>query len=386
MLEYVERARALTPRIAARAAEIERQRRLPDDVVSALTDAGFFALLLPRSLDGAELDPMTFVQVIEEIAKADASAAWVLCQTSGCSVVAGYLSPDVAKKIFGNHGVLAWGSFSMSGPRAVAVDGGYRVTGSWGFASGGHHATWLGAHCPVAEPDGSLRRRADGQPLVRTMLFPASEAPLVDTWDVMGLRGTGSDTYSVSDLFVPHEHSVSRDDPAERQLHLPLYCFSTGNFYASGFAAVALGIARRMLDTFVELAQDKTPRGHKGALRENAVIQSQVARSEASLRSARSFLLGTLNELWEEGGRVEHLTLEQRVLIRLAATHAIHQAKAVVDAAYHAAGSTAIFTSGDFERRFRDMHAVTQQIQGRQAHFETVGRFMLGLEADTTFL
>jgi alkylation response protein AidB-like acyl-CoA dehydrogenase len=301
-------------------------------------------------------------------------------------VVAGYLAPDIARKIFGNHGVLAWGSFSMSGPRAVAVDGGYRVTGSWGFASGGHHATWLGAHCPVTEPDGTLRRRPDGQPLVRTMLFPAADAPLVDAWDVMGLRGTGSDTYAVSDLFVPHEHSVSRDDPAERQLHSPLYCFSTGNFYASGFAAVALGIARRLLDSFVDLAQDKTPRGHKGALRENAVIQAQVARAEAHLRSARCFLLGTLTELWQEGGRVGHLTLEQRVLIRLAATHAIHQAKGVVDAAYHAAGSTAIFTSGDFERRFRDMHAVTQQIQGRQAHFETVGRFMLGLEPDTTFL
>jgi alkylation response protein AidB-like acyl-CoA dehydrogenase len=386
VIDYVERARALAPRIEARAAEIERQRRLPDDVVAALTEAGFFALLLPHSLGGAELDPVAFVQVIEEIAKADASAAWVLCQTSGCSVVAGYLSPDVAKTIFGNHGVLAWGSFSMSAGRAVPVDGGYRVTGSWGFASGGHHATWLGAHCPVTEADGTLRRRADGQPLVRTMLFPASEAPFEDAWDVMGLRGTGSDTYAVSDLFVPREHSVSRDDPAERRLQRPLYCFSTGNFYASGFAAVALGIARRMLDTFVELAQDKTPRGHKGALRDNAVIQSQVARAEAALRSARAFLLGTLSGLWEEGGRVGHLTLEQRVLIRLAATHAIHQAKGVVDAAYHAAGSTAIFTGGDFERRFRDMHAVTQQIQGRQAHFETVGRFMLGLETDTTFL
>jgi alkylation response protein AidB-like acyl-CoA dehydrogenase len=236
------------------------------------------------------------------------------------------------------------------------------------------------------EPDGTLRRRADGQPLVRTMLFPASAAPLEDAWDVMGLRGTGSDTYAVSDLFVPQEHSVARDDPAERRLQRPLYCFSTGNFYASGFAAVALGIARRMLDTFVALAQDKTPRGHKGALRESAVIQSQVARAEAGLLSARAFLLGTLSELWEEGGRVGPLTLEQRVLVRLAATHAIHQAKGVADTAYHAAGSTAIFTSGDFERRFRDMHAVTQQIQGRQAHFETVGRFLLGLDPDTTFL
>jgi alkylation response protein AidB-like acyl-CoA dehydrogenase len=159
-----------------------------------------------------------------------------------------------------------------------------------------------------------------------------------------------------------------------------------GSLYASGFAGVALGIARASLDALVELAIEKTPRGYKRPLRDSAVIQAQVGRAEGQLRSARAFLLGSLAEIWAAVGRSGALTLEQRMLIRLAATYAIHEAKEVVDTAHHAAGGTAIFTAAAFDRRFRDMHAVTQQLQGRQAHFETVGQYVLGFAPDTTFL
>jgi alkylation response protein AidB-like acyl-CoA dehydrogenase len=147
-----------------------------------------------------------------------------------------------------------------------------------------------------------------------------------------------------------------------------------------------MGLARTMLDAFVELARDKTPRGGRRTLRDNHVVQSQVAQAEARLRSARMFLVGSLDEIWRAVGRSGTLTLDQRMTIRLAATYAIHLAKEVADIAYQAAGSSAIFTAGPFERRFRDIHAVTQQLQGRQAHFETVGQFLLGLDPDTQFL
>jgi len=208
----------------------------------------------------------------------------------------------------------------------------------------------------------------------------------VDVWHVSGLKGTGSDAFTVTDVFVPHEYSISRDDPAERRQPGPLYCFPAGSLYASGFAGVALGIARRMLDSFRALAVEKTPRGFKRPLAENAVIQSQVAQAEAQLRSARRFLLGSLDEIWRAVGSTGMLTLDQRVLIRLASTYAIHQAKGVADMTHHAAGATAIFIESAFDRGFRDIHAVTQQLQGRQSHFETVGRFLFGLEPDTTFL
>jgi alkylation response protein AidB-like acyl-CoA dehydrogenase len=384
--EHVERARRLAPEIAACADQIEAERRLPAPLLAALVESGLFRLLLPRSLEGAEVDPVTFVRVIEEIARVDASTAWCLCQASGCSMVAAYLSPAVAAEIFGRdpRAILAWGP----GPdaRAVAVDGGYRVSGTWSFASGSRHATWLGGYCPIYEPDGTPRRRPRGAPEGRTMLFPASSARLLDVWHVIGLRGTGSDAFAVSDLFVPREHSVARDDPAERRHPGALYCFPTGSLYASGFAGVALGLARTTLDAFVDLARQKTPRGFRRHLRENAVIQAQVAQAEARLESARLFLLASLEEIWGDVGRVGSLALDQRVRIRLAATYAIHQARGVVDFAYHAAGATAVFTSSAFERRFRDMHAESQQLQGRQSHFETAGQFLLGLDPDTTFL
>ena len=382
-VDPVGRARALAPLIASHADEIEADRRLPPAVLTALFDAGFFRLLLPRAYGGMELDPITFTAIIETIAKADASTAWCLGQAAGCAMVAAYLRPDAATEIFGRdpRSVLAWGP----GPaRAVAVAGGYRVTGNWSFASGGRHATWLGAHCPVYEADGTPRPGADGAPLVRTMLFPAASAEMTDIWHVIGLRGTASDAYATSDLFVPERHSAARDDQNERLYPGPLYAFQTTNLYASGFAGVALGIARATLDGFIQLTKEKTPRGLKGPLRDNAVVQSQVAQSEARLSAARLFLMNSLEEIWRDVEPANRVTIDQRLRIRLASTYAITEATAVVDTVYHAAGASAVFTSSLFERRFRDIHTVAQQVQGRAAHFETVGRCMLGLEPDTT--
>ncbi len=383
--DALDRARELAPQIAAAADEIERQRRLPAALVAALHDAGLFQMLLPRALGGAELDPPTFVQVTEAIAGADASTAWVICQTNGCSMTAAYLRPEVAREIFGGRpvGVLAWGPPTTS--KAIVDDGGYRLSGTFNFASGSRHATWLGGQAPIVEADGTARRRNDTAER-RTLLFPADRVSMKDVWHTIGLRGTGSDSFVVTDLFVPHEHSFARDDPAERRYQAPLYCFPQGSLYASGFAGVAMGIARSLLEGFVALATEKTPRGYSRTLRESAVTQSQVAQAEAKLGAARMYLLSSLREIWSAVGRTGALGLDQRVAIRLAASHAIRQAREVADFAYHAAGGTAVFTSNAFERRFRDIHTVSQQLQGRDDHFESVGKFLLGLAPDTTFL
>jgi alkylation response protein AidB-like acyl-CoA dehydrogenase len=232
--------------------------------------------------------------------------------------------------------------------------------------------------------DGTPRLRPDGGPVMRTLLFPKASAEFSDIWHVIGLRGTGSDSYTVTDLFVPEDHTVLREaEPKPRQPGL-LYAFSSSNMYSTGFAGVALGIARSTLDAFTELARDKIPRGAKRTLRDDNVVQSQVAQSEARLRAARAFLLGSLEEIWRDVARSGRLSLDHNTTIRLASTWAIHQAKDVVDAAYHAAGATAIFESNPFERRFRDVHTVIQQFQGRQAHFATVGQILLGLQAEGT--
>ena len=380
-LDYLRWAQELGPELETAAEEIERRRELPEVIVEALIDRGLFRLLLARAFGGAELRPAAYVAVIEEVAKHDASVAWCLGQACGCTMTAAYLDPEVAREIFdGKRGIVAWGP---PGPaEARAVPGGYRLTGTWSFASGSHHATWLGAHVVILDTGGTPQLRPDGSPVMRTLLFPKASAKFTDIWHVLGLRGTGSDSYTVTDLFVPEKCTVLRDTAAKPRQPGLLYAFSSSNMYASGFAGVALGIARSTLDAFVELARDKIPRGAKRTLRDNNVVQAQVSQSEARLCAARSFLLGSLDEIWRDVGRSRRLTMDHNTTIRLASTWAIHQAREVVDAAYHAAGATAIFESNPFERRFRDIHTVVQQYQGRQAHFETVGQALLGLEPE----
>jgi alkylation response protein AidB-like acyl-CoA dehydrogenase len=378
--DYVERARALAPLLAEAADEIEEQRQLPPHVVDALIEGGFFKLLIPRSLGGAELPPLVYVQVLEEIARAEPSTAWSLGQNSGCSMTAAYLDPTVAREIFGpRHGILAWGPDLPGAGRGIAVAGGIRVTGRWGFATGSRHASWLGAHVPIFDEDGTPRINPNGRPYVRTVLFPKSSAEIIDNWQVIGLRGTGSDSYAVEDLFVPQRYTCSRDNPAERRESGTLYCFTSGMVYAMGFSNVSLGIARGALEAFVELACDKIPRGARNPLRNNNVIQSQVAQCEARLRSCRAFIHETLEEMWDEAVQRGEFRPDQHARLRLASTWAIQQSREVVAEIYSAAGATAIFNENPFERRFRDMHAGSQQGQGRPVHFETVGQILLGL-------
>src|SRR5215472_15591485 len=229
--EYLQRACDFAPELAAAAPEIERQRELPESVVAAMIERGFFRMLLPRSLGGAELLPTPYVAVVEEIAKADASAAWCLNQGAGCSMTAAYLDAEAAREIFGGpRGILAWGP----GPgTARRVEGGYRVTATWSFASGSHHATWLGCHVPIYDDNGAQLRHADGAPVIRTALFPKSQTEMTDIWHVIGLRGTGSDKYSVNDLFVPEQYVVARDEGTRREPGL-LYRFSSLQLYAAG--------------------------------------------------------------------------------------------------------------------------------------------------------
>ena len=382
----VARAEAIRPVVDAAAGEIESTRRLPPALLDRLHQAGLFRLLLPRSSNGIETDPITFFRAIETIARADASTAWCLSQAGGCAMSAAYLDLPVAQAIFGNdpRAVLAWGP----GPqvRAIECDGGYRVTGVWAFASGGRHATWLGAHCPIYQADGSPRLDANGLHQERTMLVRTADVEWTDIWNTVGLRGTASDQFALSDFFVRSDHSITREFDQECRERGPLYRMGSGTCYQVGFAGVACGIARGALDCFLDLARNKVPRGHKSPLRDNAVIQSNLAQAEVNLRAARGFVLQSMAEIWQDLSAGAMITVKQRITVRMAATHAIHKAREAVDFAYNAAGTTAIFENHPLERRFRDIHTVTQQLQGRLSHFETVGAWMLGADADLTFV
>ena len=383
----VSRAEALRPIVEKTSSEIEDGRRLPPALLDKLHEAKLFRLLLPRSAGGVETDPVTFFHVIETIARGDASTAWCLGQAGGCAMTAAYLDPKVAHEIFGKaDSVLAWGPGKA---RAVETDGGYKVTGKWAFASGGRHATWLGAHCPIFTPDGSPKLGSSGRPLERTFLVPAKDVAWTDIWHVVGLRGTASDQFALTDYFVPAGYSFTRDysrPDHERRENGPLYRMSAMTCYEVGFAGVALGIARGALDNFIETARTKIPRGAKSPIRDSAVVQTNLAQAEVAVRSARAFLVQQLAAIWKELCAGGALTVDHRITLRMASTNAIHRAREAVDFAYNAAGATAIFESHPLERRFRDIHTVTQQLQGRLSHFETVGAWMMGVDTDLSWI
>ena len=372
--DLVERARALQPLILSEADETDRTRRLTAPVVSALIENGLYRSLLPQSFGGAEAPLEIFMQMQEEIAKADASTAWCLGQCSVCAMTAAYLDPDAANEIFNTPpGILAWGAIKHE---VQVVPGGYRASARWDFASGSRQANWLGAHVRVVEADGSERKKPDGSPVIRTILFPVADATMYDVWDVIGLRGTGTDSYSVDNLFIPEKFAALRDDPAAVREKGPLYKLTTNMVFSMGFAATSVGVARATLDAAIELARGKTPQGLK-AMRENNAVQGLIGRTEANLRAARAYVYATAREVWSDLARGEPLTEQHRIAIRIAATWTIHQAAAVVDTAYHMAGATAVFSANPFERRFRDMHAIAQQIQARDIHYEDAGKAIL---------
>ena len=377
-VDYVARARALAPLIEAASDRIEAERCIVPDIVAALHEAGLFHMLLPSAMGGGGADIVAFNQVIGTVAAADASTAWCLSQQMASTQAAGYLDPKIAREVFGPpHGAVAWGP--PSGATAKVTDGGYIVNGRWRFASGSGHCPWIGGHSAVIERDSKPRLDGKGQPVMRTMLFRKERAVWTDIWHTIGLRGTGSNQYEVKDLFVPDAYTTWRDQPSDRTDDGPLYNVPLLTLYGIGFCGVGLGLAHACLDAFMTLAAGKTGRVGRGVLRDNPVVQSEVAKVSGGLHAARAFLRDMLTEIWEAVNK-DGATLEQRARLRLAITGALDQSVRVVDFCYTAAASSAIFNGSPFERRFRDMHTVTAQGQAHMSNFESAGQALFGLE------
>jgi len=378
-VDWLARARELAPMIAEDAVAGERAGQVTDRVMAAMHEKSMFRMALPRIYGGGAATALEMSQVAEIVAAADASTSWCLGQALGCTFASGYIDPEVANEIYGApDAVLAWGPPGKS--KAVKVDGGYRVSGEWRFASGSRHATWLGGHSRLYDDDDTPTKGPNGGPVIRTMMYPKSSATMIDVWQVIGLRATGSDNYAVKDLFVPASHTYARDSDAERRDTGPIHRIPLLTFYGMIFAGVALGIGRALLDEFFVLAETKVSGGATGPLRENAVIQSEVAQCEARLRSSRAFLHEMIEEYWENAKTGEPPSLPLRAQLRTSITWAMNQARDVANYAYHASGTNGIFENNDFERRFRDMHTVAQQGQGHRSNFEAAGQVFLGLQ------
>ena len=374
----LDAARKLAPQIRAAADESEALRELPRALFEAIFDAGLIHLALPRRVGGAEIDFPTYVNVIEELGKADASTGWVVNQLSIYGTYASRMPTEVAREIWFDTPYGCVANTPAATAKAVVVPGGYRVTGRQGFSTGSRNAAWVAAHCQVIE-NGQVRLE-NGEPEARYLFVPVAEAQLLDTWKVRGMRGTGTHHFAVDDVFVPAHRTVLSAtatllDPG------PLYKIPRTLCFASGDAAVALGMARSCLTAFMELAGSKTPRSSPGLLREQSMAQVQVGQAEAALRTGRAFLMEAVREIWNAALN-DAVTLDERANLRLATTHGIRLAAQVIDTVYNAAGATAAYEDNLLQRHFQDIHVITQHLQGRLAHYELVGRYWLGLSID----
>jgi alkylation response protein AidB-like acyl-CoA dehydrogenase len=379
----LEAARKLAPMIRTYAGDTEALRALPAPVFEALADAGLFHMAFPRSLGGGELDLPTYIQVIEELGKADASTGWVVNQCAIFATYAARMPRALARKIWIDTPRSVVSNTPQASAQAIVVEGGYRVTGRQGFSTGCRNAAWVAAHAEIVE-NGKVRMD-HGVPETRYLFVPVAEAELLDTWHVRGMRGTGTHHFAVHDVFVPADRTVLSVTAPLIETG-PLYQIPRTLEFASGDASVALGLARTCLTTFSDLAGAKTPRAMQALLRDQSMTQVIVGQAEADLRSGRAFLHEAVREVWNQVTSGGALTLDHRANLRIAATHAIRLSSRIIDAVYSAAGATAVYESHLMQRHFQDIHVITPHLQSRLSHYEMVGRHWLGLPVDETRL
>jgi alkylation response protein AidB-like acyl-CoA dehydrogenase len=374
--EILEAVRELAPSVAARSDEIERGRRVPADLVDTLTAAGCFRMLVPRSHGGAELDFTAQMRVIAELAQADASVAWTTMIGGAAPVILGLLPRPVFDMVYADGpDVIVGGAFNPTGV-ATPVDGGYRVSGQWSFASGCQHCHWFVAHCFV--DDGRV-------PPVRMMVLPPTDVEIKDTWSVSGLCGTGSHDFVVNDVFVPTEWSFSLFKDASC-LESPLGRVPELSFSALEFANVAVGIAQGALDDIVTLASGKVPMLADGTLASNALFQHHLGEADTRLRASRTLLYADAEDAWSTARTGVPFTLQQRARMRATATWATNAAASVVDIAYAAGGGTSIYSSSPLQRRLRDIRALTQHFAIKPDTLTKAGAVLAGQEVDVTML
>lgn len=371
-VDPVAAARSLAPFVRDHADEAEELRRLPRPVAEALRDAGLMRLCVPAAYGGPECDPMTMVRAVVEVARADGAAGWCTMIASTTSSMACFLDPAWARTIYGDPKVVTGGAYAPTGT-ARRADGGWMVSGTWGWGSGTSHCDWIVGGTKT--DDGGFH----------LMFAPAAEVELLDTWYSSGLRGTGSTDFRMTDVFVPDGRSL-QPGVGSPTIDSPISRFPNYNLLAAGIAGAALGIARRAVDEIVALAQGKRPIYSSRTLAQSPLAQVDVARAEAAVSSATAFLLDELSVAWDAAVTSGRIPVEQRIRTRIACTNAAQEAARAVDLAYNLGGGSSVFSGNVLQRCLRDAHTATQHVMVSTRILETAGKFLLGLDTDTSMI
>jgi indole-3-acetate monooxygenase len=381
----VRAAAALRSVIRSHRDEIEREQHLPKDLVEQFHRAGFYSMVMPRALGGLQADPLTYVRVVELLAEAAGSVGWNLANNSIGQLVTLGLPDEGVHEIYG-HGadtVIA-GTAVMGGGRAVSVDGGYRVTGRWPFGTGCQESSWMLGSFQIldgAEP----RRSPDGASVHWRGVFARSEVQIVEgSWDVAGLRATGSFDWTVDDVFLPERRTmvhagVPLDNQWKRWPGIS-YALPAQAWVGPHHSAVITGIARAGIDALIELASEKTPRGRTARLCENPQVQDAIGRADTILNAGRAYRSAVITEVWNTIAAGEDTTLEQRARCRLAASYAADSAREAMDLMYRHGGSTSYRRESRLAECWRDLHVVGQAVTLLPEWYPMGGRVLLKMD------
>ena len=371
--KLIETATEILPAIRDGAEASENLGQICKPVLQALFDRRLFRLFIPRELDGEEIDLVSALRVFELLSTADGATGWTVMIGAGAGLFAGFLDRAAAADVFLAENAVVAGSGAATGT-ARKRETGYEVSGRWAYASGAHHATWFSANCVVEDPARSKSK--DGSASIRSVAVPAAHVRVHETWSVLGMRGTGSEDFEIADRFVPASHTFSVTDDAPKASG-PLYRFPFRAISELSFASVSLGIARHALDDFRDLSVRKRPIGVTTLLAEDSDVQARVARAEAAVCSARSYVYDLAAEAWGKVLRGDSVPPREQIRIRLAAVDTTQRCAKAVDLLYQRAGMTPLFSSSSLGRAWRDVHAVTQNVIVSAGLYVDVGRALL---------
>ena len=375
----------LTPLLRSGGVSGEAERDPLPETIQVLRANGFFRIWRPRAFGGMELHPTTAMRVFEELGRVDSAVGWLVANAAVITTFFQVFSDDGLNEIFAEPDTLVAGGWFPPGA-ATPGDGGYRVSGQWAFGSGCRHADWLTGMAVILGADGRPELGPDGSPRLLVVAVPAGEADIVEHWDTLGMRGTGSHDVRVADVYVPASRAfvVGPFTSPGSAFTGPLYNF---HMWLGGpeIAAVGLGVAAAALAEFTTLAQQKTPSYTGQLMRDRATVQDHVARAAAHIGAGRAYLHRTLDDAYarfESGGPVDPLTLAP---VQLASCHAVESATRAIDLLQNVAGTSGIRVEHGLERHFRDIHTIAQHTLGSAARFESVGQLLLGKQSDWMF-
>ena len=375
----MDAAREIAPIIEQYRDEAERERRLSKPVLHALRESGLLRMATPKALGGLETDPITRALVVEEVSRHDSAAGWTLENPIDWAFYCSRLPDEGAEEIYSNGGDVVIAAQFGRPLNAISTEGGYRISGRAPFVSNCYDADWISSTALV-----DVDQHSEGEPVTVMVYFPREDCEIIDTWDVMGMRGTGSNDISVTDVYVPKSRTFPMVPEFEPGSHYqgPLYRLPFVGAAATGIPTPMLGVARRAVDEVTELALTKTPVASSCLLKERSSAQVQLGKAEAVLRSGRSLLLDTVGEAWQRSVDGGTHSLKQKADLLLAMTHAMSSAVQAVELACSIAGTTAFRATSPLERCFRDVQTMKHHVFASEARYGTFGQVYLGVPPD----